>query len=152
MEGVIIPERPFQPAFAVELNSAFTEIGPAVSRIRGSVRPILALRKQSDALLDVIETALVEVLNNVIRHAYLGRRGQPIHIGFWQSKDRFFLGVWDKGRPFSFASLPPPTAAAPSLQAAPESGFGWQIIRGSVDDISYQRIKQWNILILEKHL
>ncbi|MEM9046273.1 MAG: ATP-binding protein [Pseudomonadota bacterium] len=144
--------RGFRPAFSVVLTSEYTSIAPAMDRIRASIRPILALMQQSDADLDVLETVLVEVVNNIIRHAYHGRPGQPIHIGFWQDRDRVFLGIWDRGRPFSFASLPPPTTAAPSLQAAPESGFGWLIIRGSVDDLTYERVLEWNILILEKRL
>lgn len=144
--------RGFEPAFAVELSSEYTAIAPALEQIRASIRPILALKQQSDEALDALDSVLVELVNNIIRHAYLGRPGQPIHIGFWHEKDRVFLGVWDQGRPFSFAAVPPPSTAAPSLEAAPENGFGWVIIRGSVDDVAYERVLEWNILILEKRL
>ena len=131
----------------MRLESRFDEIGPALARLTAGL-PLSD--PDHDDLLHRIESAAAEVLNNVIEHAYTSASDHCIDIDLWLTSDRVFLASRDRGRPFSFARVAGETLAqAASGADLADRGYGWQIIRGTADDVAYDRIDGWNVLILE---
>ncbi len=76
--------------------------------------------------------ATSELCANSIRHAYGGRRGEPITVSLRTSEDEVMIEVDDRGRPFDPSRYRPP-----DLDAAPERGLGLHIARVAVDHLSF---------------
>lgn len=130
------------------------QIAPQVSQIvRACAFGVPQGPARSETLED-IRLALTEVLNNCIRHGYGGEGGQPIRVALSISAGRIRITVSDRGKPLppdlleGPAALPDPRA----LESLPESGWGWFLIRQSVDAVDYRREQGWNHLTLEKRI
>ncbi len=92
-----------------------------------------------------------ELLSNVISYAYRdeGEHEISIRIGF--SGDRLSVAITDDGVPFN-----PLTAKVPdtslSLEDREIGGLGIHLVRNLIDDISYHRRIDKNVLTLVKQL
>ncbi|MEM7668076.1 MAG: ATP-binding protein [Pseudomonadota bacterium] len=129
----------------------FDAIAGALAHLICHLPPDLTDDDEPAALSYRVEQAGAEVLNNIVEHAYKGSPDGEIQAAIWLAQGSFFLVTRDRGRPF--APVPPITSARDEspvdLELLPDRGFGWPIIRGSADDIAYDRIDGWNVLILE---
>jgi serine/threonine-protein kinase RsbW len=93
-----------------------------------------------------VEIVLVEVLNNIVEHAYAGQTGS-IQISLRLLPDRLVCHVLDKGRPFPAGAPPPGTLAeGRTLTDLSEGGYGWHLIRAITTDLHYTRTEDTNHL------
>lgn len=102
--------------------------------------------------LDSLELAVVEAVNNVIDHAYGGESQNPVEISITRHKSFFRVRVYDYGKPFNPGAIPDPDFEWGSIDNIPESGRGLYIIRTIMDNVSFSREKNLNMLTMEKHL
>jgi len=97
-----------------------------------------------------VEIALAEAVNNVIEHAYCGRKGHKIAVRARLSKTALELTLSDNGRPLPGRHVP--QGACPDLDRPrndlPEGGFGWGLIHQLTDHVRYERRKGQNLLSL----
>lgn len=97
---------------------------------------------------DLLVVAVGEVCMNVIQHAYVGERGQPIRLSVDAGADRLLIEIEDFGRAFEAES-----AATPAAEAGRDAGYGLTIIRAVVDelaiDVDRPRGTRWTLI---KHL
>ena len=93
-------------------------------------------------LVSKIELASEEALVNIIHHAYHDEGGEiDIEIEVIPQK-QLKISFLDKGLPFNPLELPP------SKKKEEVGGLGIVLMRKCVDDLSYQRKKDHNVLSL----
>ena len=121
------------PATADAVRAKLTRVGDAARRAG------LGDGRRSD-----LEIVLGEVLNNIVEHAFEGRRPGWIDclVQSGGAEDDVHAEIRDDGMP-----LPPMLLlqdhGLPELGAAPEDlpegGFGWFIVHALTDDMMYER-------------
>lgn len=95
---------------------------------------------------DVAEQVLAEVLNNVVEHAMADRSGGLIEMHTHWSDTGLLCHVRDDGHHMPGLDIPAGKMAdlGETLDALPEGGFGWFLIRTLTKDLSYIRHGEWN--------
>lgn len=121
--------------------------------VRRTVREIaarLADLRIDEALCDDAEMVLAEALNNIVEHAYSGQPGRWITVSVTQLGAALCLAFSDEG--MAMPDLLPPagrlSAPGDEIEALPEGGFGWFLIRSVVSELSYRREEGRNVLVL----
>ena len=94
-----------------------------------------------------LATATVEVVANVIEHAYsTDAADRPLGVRLAFFADRAEALIVDRGRPYT----PDPIGSPPDLDELPEGGWGLVVARAAVDELSYGRSEQgenrWRLL------
>jgi serine/threonine-protein kinase RsbW len=84
-----------------------------------------------------VELALVEAVNNVIRHAYKLEAGHPVEVVFTVEAETFTIDVVDEGS--SMPERPEPALDFDPADIAnlPEGGMGLFIIHSVMDRVEY---------------
>ena len=122
-----------------------------------AVRKILAQAISHNSIADLspenlgtLELILAEALNNVAEHAYSGGRTGPITLSWSKKSDGLHICIQDTGHPMPDCMVPSTTQPDPNvaLNALPEGGFGWFLIRTLAKDLKYSRSGQINCLKL----
>jgi serine/threonine-protein kinase RsbW len=93
-----------------------------------------------------IVSAVGEAFNNIALHGYRGQGAGSVEIHIMKNGEWMTVEMRDYG-----ISFDPHTAAAPDLDAMPESGLGVFIIKSFVDRLEYQPGRP-NVLKLVKRL
>ena len=76
------------------------------------------------------ETAIVEALNNAVKHGTTDLRPEAVIACEWERVgDRFTLRIFDQGPGFTLPSAPRPAWSAEDTASIPEGGFGISIIQ-----------------------
>lgn len=94
------------------------------------------LRGLSPADGGVAQIVLAEALNNVVKHAYRGRKGQ-IALTIRRAEHELSCHICDSGRAMPGGHLPARADLRP--QDLPEGGFGWVLIHTLALDLEYLR-------------
>jgi serine/threonine-protein kinase RsbW len=102
-----------------------------------------------------VQLALQEMVTNVLRHAYgLDERG-PIEVAFELQDEALEVELRDRGPafdPLSFRRQRDEADEADDAVPTEVGGFGIEIARAVMDDVSYVREAGWNCLRLTKRL
>ncbi len=93
-----------------------------------------------------VVSAFGEAFNNAVLHAYRGLAPGELVVEVAPLADRIAIRLVDQGRTFD-----PATIVDPDLDALPESGMGWFIIRSFMDEVRYEPGPP-NVLSLAKRL
>lgn len=109
----------------------------------------------SAAILDEIEIAVVEAINNIITHGYDGRPGHRVRLQLCLQPGAVVIDILDQARPMApglFAALPEDPFAfdATDRAALAESGRGLALIRLTMDGVAYRSEGGENRLRLTK--
>ncbi len=107
-----------------------------ISDVRAFVARFCTLlpKPPEEELLAGIEIAAVEVVANIIKHAYQLKTGQTIEIMARAYDALLEIEFRDQGNPFDPADVP-----VPVLDGSRENGRGCYIISQTVDEIIYYR-------------
>ena len=92
-------------------------------------------------------SSFVEGFNNAVIHAYKGVTPGPIEVVMEVTATRLRVQIADEGRTFSPEDVP-----EPDLESLPEGGLGLFIMKNFMDAVHYERIKDRNVLTMEKAL
>lgn len=99
-----------------------------------------------------VQLALQEMVTNVLRHAYgLDERG-PIEVAFDLQDEALEIELRDRGPAFDPLSFRRQRDEAVDAAPTEVGGFGIEIARAVMDDVSYVREAGWNCLRLTKRL
>ncbi len=108
---------------------------------------------QENALPEVIRQSisivLDEMLNNIISYAYQGEKEKEIEVGFELSGKRLVLTIKDSGVPFNPFGRETPDISTPIEERA-IGGLGIHMVRNLMDEYSYQRQINKNVVTLVK--
>ncbi len=123
----------------------------AMAAIPDWVEGFGAAQGLSAAVVNDLSLVLDEVVSNAIAHGYDdGVRGEIV-VRLRRFSDAVMIEVEDDGRPFDPLQAPPPDLAAP-LAERRVGGLGLHFVRNLMDNMSYARLDDRNILKLLKNL
>ncbi|MBI3969547.1 MAG: ATP-binding protein [Chloroflexi bacterium] len=94
-----------------------------------------------------IEVAISESIANVIEHAHRHDSSLPVRIEFAYDGGQLTIDVFDRGPGFDISAVPPV-----ALAHLGSDGRGVHIMRGLMDEVSYDRVGTTNRLRLIKRL
>lgn len=98
-----------------------------------------------------IHVALDEMLSNTLMHGFAGREGGEVTVETVLDTDRVCVTLTDDGRPFDpFAMAAPDTTL--TTQARRIGGLGIHLVRHMMDEVTYHRRADRNVLVLAKRL
>jgi sigma-B regulation protein RsbU (phosphoserine phosphatase) len=105
----------------------------------------------STAVAARVHIVFDEVLNNIISYAYGDEEEHSIRIHFSKTEGWLVIRIEDDGRPFNpFEGQNPDTSS--SIEDRQIGGLGIHIVEKMMDESSYQRLKDKNIVVFKKHL
>ncbi|RBI86255.1 ATP-binding protein [Rhodosalinus halophilus] len=137
-----------EPLIEFTCRGRQSEIRPALARLRGCLERHSAGNLED--VIDSVEIALAEVLNNIVEHAGPSGRRTAIRISVCGTNAGLAIRVSDDGRPMPGLLLPDgtgPDLAVP-LADLPEGGFGWGIVHALTCALHYRRAHGRNELAL----
>jgi phosphoserine phosphatase RsbU/P len=105
-------------------------------------------RLPSDAMSQ-IRIVCDEVLTNVIAHGFQDEAAHDITVSIEVAGQRFVLTVSDDGVPFDPLAVPSPDTSRP-LEQRTAGGLGIHLVRHLVDQMTYERRGDRNVLTLVK--
>lgn len=95
-----------------------------------------------------VELALVEAVNNVVRHAYRGQAGHCVEVVFTAEEGRISLEVADEGAPMPPRPTPVFDFDPADLANIPEGGMGLFLIHSVMDTVEYHSRDGRNALVM----
>ena len=112
------------------------------------MRGVLAAHHTSEELLDSVETAVAEGLNNVVEHALKDEPNARISTELALEANCVIVHIIDNGIAMPGNTVPPGHAAnlAVPRHELPEGGFGWALIHMLTDRLDYNRVDGVNHL------
>ncbi len=105
----------------------------------------------SQPLAMSLNLALEEAVTNVIVYAYPDGTDGLVDIEAILHKDRIRFIISDSGQPFDPTQVQEPDLSLP-LEERPIGGLGIHLVRSIMDEVSYERTADKNILYLLKRL
>ncbi len=91
-------------------------------------------------------SAFIEAFNNAVIHAYGDDVPGPVEVEMQVTPASLVISVVDYGRTFE-----PDLVPEPDLDNLPEGGLGLFIIRNFMDEVTYERIDNRNVLSMVLH-
>ncbi|MEM8622891.1 MAG: ATP-binding protein [Pseudomonadota bacterium] len=143
-------------AVQVDLKADLREIGPVVDEV---VRAANTIAGPADAAVaDELRLALTEALNNVVEHAAHPSE-LPIVVTVGGHSSTAWICIQDRGVPLpewvltrTETPVVPDVQSTSDLDLLPDGGWGWMLIKASVDRVSHRRVDGCNLLLLERQL
>jgi serine/threonine-protein kinase RsbW len=142
-----MPEDQVRPGFRMTIgadpdevagvNAAFNEFADAQA-LPASVRRSLNI-------------VLDELLNNAIAYGFAGREGGEVTVEAELLADRICVTLTDDGRPFDPFGLATPDTGL-SVAERRIGGLGIHLVRRMMDEVSYHRRADRNVVVLGKRL
>lgn len=124
-----------------------------VAKVGTTVQSLCVQASFSEIEAFHVQLAMVEAINNVIKHAYGDQSGHDVTIDISVDADKLVFVLTDTGKSM------PPFAITPSLEfdpddldAVPEGGMGLFIIHSVMDKVDYQACDGRNVQTFVKHL
>lgn len=120
-----------------------------LARIRAFARELCRQLPEpglSEEETSAVELAVNEAVVNIIKHAYGGRRTEPIHLDGTVEAEGLLIRIRHRGNPFEPSDVPPP-----AFDGSKTHGFGLYIIRHSVDELKYDTAADgWTTITMVK--
>lgn len=123
----------------------------AMAQIPDWVARFGAAQGLPQAVVNDLSVVLDEVVSNAISHGYDDGASGEIVVRLRRSPDSVMIEVEDDGRPFDPLQAPPPDLGAP-LAARRVGGLGLHFVRHLMDEMSYARLGDRNVLKLLRNL
>jgi anti-anti-sigma factor len=98
-----------------------------------------------------VHIVLDELLTNTIVFGFRGQAGGDATIEVELRPDRVSITLTDNGRPFNPLDVAAPDTGLP-VSERPIGGLGIHLVRGMMDEVSYQRRADRNVVVLTKLL
>lgn len=98
-----------------------------------------------------MHVALDELLTNTIVYGYAGRDGGEVTVEAVLRTDRVCVTLTDDGRPFDPLGMAAPDTTL-TTQERRIGGLGIHLVRRIMDEVSYHRRADRNVVVLAKRL
>ena len=124
-----------------------------IKSIAKAIAPIIGVLEDAEAdfvLTNKIEVAIDEILTNISLHAYAPGSGN-IDIDYSLEEDRrlFTIIITDEGVAFDPLAKEDPDVSL-SEKERPIGGLGIYIVKNVMDEVTYSRVGNKNVLTLKK--
>ncbi len=121
-----------------------------VARVNATFADFADAHGVPDALRRSMNVALDELLTNTVLYG-LADDGGEVSIDVELHPDRLIVTLSDNGRPFNpFGRSAPDTTL--SVEERPIGGLGIHMVRQLVDEVSYERRADRNVVVLTQRL
>jgi serine/threonine-protein kinase RsbW len=124
-----------------------------VARVHAAVAEFADAHALPASVRRDVNVVLDELLTNTIRYGFAGRDGGEVTIDVELRPDRLSVTLTDDGTPFDpfgMAATPPDTALP--VEERPIGGLGIHLVRRMMDEVSYYRRTDRNVVVLSKLL
>lgn len=108
------------------------------------------LNIEQNVLFD-INLAVDELVSNIIMYAYQDGMKHLIYLLIEENEKKLKITIIDDGRSFNPLKIPPPDIDA-EIQERMVGGLGIHLVKSKVDEITYERIENKNILTFYKNM
>jgi anti-sigma regulatory factor (Ser/Thr protein kinase) len=98
-----------------------------------------------------VNVALDELIANALSHGQTGRDPCSVTVNVELDQERVTITVADDGMPFDPFGRDAPDTALP-VEERPIGGLGIHLVRQLMDQVSYQRRDDQNVVVLVKQL
>lgn len=116
------------------------------------VRETADLFGWSEPLVGNLNLVLEEAVSNIIFYAYEGEnRAEEIELSLSYEQPDLKVELSDGGCPFDPTARPDPDINL-AVEERPVGGLGIFLIKKLMDEVSYQRVGDKNVLILKKKI
>jgi serine/threonine-protein kinase RsbW len=142
-----MPEDEMQPGFRMTIGTEPGELAKVNARFAefADAHALPAPIRRS------MNVALDELLHNTLAYGFAGRDGGEVLIDVELRTDRLSVTLTDDGAPFNPFGLAAPDTALP-MEERPVGGLGIHLVRRMMDDASYHRRDDRNVVTLAKLL
>lgn len=142
-----VPESAKRRVLDITIKNDLNEI----ARVTESFNAFAAEQDVPDSTRRQMNLVFDELLNNVISYAYQDDEEHEIGVVVELSSDRLAVTITDDGIPFNpFQGSPPDTGL--SIEERQIGGLGIHLVQNVMDEVSYKRRTDKNVVILAKHL
>ena len=125
--------------------AALNQVQAWFNHFYASLDPALSWVKRH---CDRLNIAVAEGFTNAVRHAHAQLPPEtPIVIEVTLASDRMAIRIWDQGHPFDPNQLEEPEPG--SLLC--DGGYGWFLLRRTVDHVTYRRHSNHNCLEITQY-
>ena len=142
-----VPEDEMRPGFRLTISADRGEI-PRVSAAFAEFADTHAL---SAPVQRSVQVALDEMLSNTIMHGFAGREGGEVTVEVVLDTARVCVTLTDDGQPFDPLEMPAPDTTL-TTQERRIGGLGIHLVRHMMDEVTYHRRADRNVLVLAKRL
>ncbi len=128
-----------------------------VNRSEGFARVVDALDRFAQEhhiasdIVSNMQLALDEVLKNIVDYGYADDGEHEIRVGLSVGENVLQATVEDDGVPFNPLKIATPDTRA-TLQARRVGGIGVHFVKNLMDDVTYDRVGDYNRLVLRKRI
>lgn len=122
-----------------------------VARVNAAFAEFAAAHALPASIRRSMLVVLDELLHNTISYGFEGREGGEVSIEVELHPDRLSVTLTDDGKPFNPLGLPAPDTTL-SVEQRPIGGLGIHLVRQMMDEVSYHRRTDHNVVTLAKLL
>ena len=136
-----------QPGFRVTIGaerSGIARVNAAFAEFADAHALPASVRRSMLVVLD-------ELLSNTIVHGFAGCEGGEVTVEAVLRADRVCVTLTDDGRPFDPFGRAAPDTALP-VEERRIGGLGIHLVRNMMDEVSYHRRADRNVVLLTKRL
>ena len=136
-----------RPSFRMTIGADLGE----VARVHAAFAEFADAHAVPASIRRSMSVALDDLLNNTISYGFAGRESGEVTIEVELRTDRLSVTLTDDGAPFNpFGMAAPDTA--PSVEERQIGGLGIHLVRRMMDEVSYHRRTDRNVVTLAKLL
>jgi serine/threonine-protein kinase RsbW len=122
-----------------------------IARVSAAFAEFADTHALSASVRRCLQVALDEMLSNTIMHGFAGREGGEVTVEVVLDTDRVRVTLTDDGRPFDPLEMPAPDTTL-TTQERRIGGLGIHLVRRIMDEVSYDRRADRNVMVLAKRL
>lgn len=108
-----------------------------VTRVSDKINNFMTSNNIAKEVADDFEICLLEALNNIIKHSYLGSEDYKIDISVTISDDKIEVELQDTGNPKTNTGKAKLDFDPDDIENLPEGGMGLYIIENLMDETHY---------------
>ena len=123
-----------------------------VALVGTAVQQLCALVSMSEIDAYQVQLAIVEAVNNIIKHAYGHAPGNMVEVGISLYPNRLVFELADRGKPLPELAQPTLDFDPDNLDSVPEGGMGMFIIHSVMDEVSCKTENGQNVQTFVKNL
>jgi len=136
-----------RPGFRMTIGADRREI----ARVSAALAEFAEAHGLPAAVRRSLHVALDDLLTNTIVHGFAGRDDGNVTIEAELHPDRVCVTLTDDGRPFDPLGVDPPDTTL-GTQERRIGGLGIHLVRRIMDEVSYHRRADRNVVVLAKRL
>jgi anti-anti-sigma factor len=141
------PEDQMRPGFRMTIGADLGE----VARVNAGFAEFADAHALPASIRRSMNVVLDELLNNTISYGFAGRESGEVTIEVELRADRLTVTLTDDGKPFDPFGMAAPDTALP-VEERQIGGLGIHLVRRMMDEVSYHRRADRNVVILAKRL